>query len=165
VRLALAFGVTSLLAAAGSAISASAGRVDANLFDPRIEPGNPTSFSPIEYVVGWDGCGNYEPPSVVRSGTNIDVTWQFHRVCGIPQLRPVSFGIGALPPGSYVVHVDPCDLGFGTPGNPCTPLASPPDARFTVDAAAELPSLGTMARVVLCLSLGGVAVARRRRAS
>jgi hypothetical protein len=149
------------LAVACSATTAWAGGDAANLFDPRIEPVNPTSSSTIEYIVGWDGSGNDELPSIVRSGASIDVTWQFHRVCGIPQPLSASFDIGALPPGSYVVHVDLCDLGFGTPENACTPLAQPADTRFTVEAAPELPSLGSVACVILCLSLCGVAIARR----
>jgi hypothetical protein len=131
-----------------------------NFGDPAITPAHATTTDDVRWSAPWDGCGALGPTTVTRNGGRIEVRWPVQRFCGVP-IGPVSagFDLGHLPIGTYTVHVDPCDVGFGSFEDLCSPIESPDDVFFAVTGLAEaspLPTLSFWALIAASLLLGSV---------
>lgn len=117
------------------------------LFDPYVEPADPTAADPVTYFAWWDGCGNLRAPSIAQNGNIIEISQPIEIICAIPVGGGlVHYDLGRFAPGNYRVHVRICSYFYGE----CLPSESPPDVPFSVGGALARPvPLGTRAIAVL----------------
>jgi hypothetical protein len=123
---------------------------------PFVDPAAPTAADDIRWAAHWDGCGALGSPTVTSFGTRIDVRYPVQRVCGVPIGGYGMADLGRLPAGHYIVHAEPCDVGFFGFDAPCWLTASPADLEFDVAGGSppdheEVPTLGWWSELALAL--------------
>jgi hypothetical protein len=135
-----------------------------SFFCPRIEPASPAIDDEVSYLVGWDGCGSLETPTITQNGFRIDISQPTRNICGIPiGGGTVRYSLGRLRPGTYRVHLAPCAI-LSEADPLCVPLSTPEDVSFTVGhgAIADVP-LGFASMLALCALIACAAYFQSRR--
>ena len=94
---------------------ARAGDLSPPLTNLRVLPSPVMAFEPVYAVLGFDGCGGWEPAYEVEvhvDGSIITFTHGVHTFCGVSlPPRGVMFRIGAFPAGQYTLVYAPTGPG------------------------------------------------------